>query len=72
LAGLAVASTAGLSATISSRTEVKSAGSADAFFASAAFFSSAAFFASAALVAAAPATGAGLVRTFLLDLQGRI
>jgi hypothetical protein len=70
--GLVVASAAWLSATVSSRAEDKSAGSADAFFASAAFFSSAAFLASAAFVAAAPATGAGLVKTFLLDLKGRV
>jgi hypothetical protein len=70
--GLAVAPAAWLSATVSSRAEDKSAGSADVLVASAAFFSSAAFLASAAFVAAAPVTGAGLVRTFLLDLQERV
>jgi hypothetical protein len=53
----------------SSRDEARLAGSAAAIFSSAAFFSFADFFASAALVAAAPPAGAGLVRTFFLDLQ---
>jgi hypothetical protein len=68
-AKLAVAPVALLTTAGSSRDEARPAGSPAALFDSAAFFSSAAFFASAALVAAAPPTGAGLVRTFLFDLQ---